>query len=78
MMLAFVFVECAVGMEAHVKQAVERVQGVLEAHATTGGVYDLVVKIDEAESKLRDIVQQIRNIQGVGSALTSIVYADAR
>ncbi len=77
-MLAFVFVECAVGMEKYVKQAVEQVQGVIEAHATSGGVYDLVVKIDEVESKLRDIVQQIRGIQGVGSALTSIVYANAR
>jgi hypothetical protein len=77
-MLAFVFVECAAGMEAHVKQAVERVQGVIEAHATTGGVYDLVVKVDGAEEKLRQVLQQIKNVQGVGSALTSIVYANAR
>jgi DNA-binding Lrp family transcriptional regulator len=65
-------------MEAHVKQAVEKVQGVLEAHATTGGVYDLIVKVDGAEEKLREVLQQIKNVQGVGSALTSIVYANAR
>lgn len=76
-MLAFVFVECAVGMEEHVKHAVEQVQGVLEAHATSGGVYDLIVKIDsEVENKLREVLQQIKGIQGVGSALTSIVYSD--
>lgn len=78
MMLAFVFVECAAGMEAHVKQAVEKIHGVLEAHATTGGVYDLVVKVDGVEEVLRDVLQQIKNVQGVGSALTSIVYANAR
>lgn len=77
-MLAFVFVECAAGMEAHVKEIIEKVHGVLEAHATTGGIYDLIVKVDGAEDKLRDVLQQIKNIQGVGSALTSIVYADAR
>ena len=73
-MLAFVFVECAAGMELHAKAAVEKVRGVLEVHAITGGVYDMVVKVDETEARLQDIIQQIRGVSGVSSALTSIVY----
>lgn len=77
MTLAFVFVNCGFDQAGSVEKSLKDIQGVLEAHTTTG-IYDLILKVRaEDESKFQELIKKIKNINGVTSTLTSITYSNA-
>ncbi|HEX7032926.1 MAG TPA: Lrp/AsnC ligand binding domain-containing protein [Nitrososphaera sp.] len=74
MTLAFVFVNCAFDQTSSVEKALKEIDGVLEAHTTTG-IYDLILKVQaEDEVKFQELIKKIKSINGVTSTLTSITY----
>ena len=65
------------GKDENVKQAAQQLGNVVEVYATTGGIYDLVAKIEgKEENELRDVLREIKGLEGVASTLTSIIYSD--
>ncbi len=75
MILAFVFVNCAFDQISSVEKEVREIDGVLEAHTTTG-IYDLILKAQaEDEAKFQELIKKIKTINGVTSTLTSITYS---
>lgn len=71
---AIVFVNCAVEQAASIEKAAKNIEGVLEANTTTG-IYDLIMKVQaDDEIKLQEVIKSIKNISGVTSTLTSIIY----
>ncbi len=74
-MHAFVFIECAVGLESAVKATLQQLQNVIDVYAVSGGIYDLVVKVEgQDENQLRKVLEEIKRVQGVTSTLTSVIY----
>lgn len=75
MIVAFVFVNCAFDQNSSVEKAVREIDGVLEAHSTTG-IYDLILKVQaKDEMKFQELIRKIKSISGVTSTLTSIAYS---
>ncbi|HXG05781.1 MAG TPA: Lrp/AsnC ligand binding domain-containing protein [Nitrososphaera sp.] len=73
--MAFVFVNCAFDQNSSVEKAVREIDGVLEAHSTTG-IYDLILKVQaKDEMKFQELIRKIKSISGVTSTLTSIAYS---
>jgi Lrp/AsnC family transcriptional regulator for asnA, asnC and gidA len=71
---AFIFVNCLLTMTGVVEHVAKLTEGVLEAYPTTG-IYDLILKVKAAdELKLQNVLQKVKSIQGVASAMTSIIY----
>ena len=71
---AFVFVNCLLTMTGIVENIAKITEGVLETHPTTG-IYDLILKVKAVdEISLRDVLNRIKDIHGVASTLTSIIY----
>ncbi len=74
MILAFVFVNCAFDQISSAEKAAKEIDGVLEAHTTTG-IYDLILKVQARdEAKFQELIKKIKSISGVTSTLTSITY----
>ena len=75
--MAFVLVNCAFDQFASIARTVKEIQGVLEAHPTTG-IYDLILKVEaEDESKFQELIKKIRSISGVTSTVENITYTAA-
>jgi len=76
MTLAFVLVECAIGLAASVEQTVKKVQGVVEAHVIRSGTdYDLIVKVQaEDEGQFKTTITNLKRVAGVAAIAVSVVY----
>ncbi len=75
MTLALIFVNCIADRQEDIRKRIMEIEGVLEAHMTTG-IYDLILKAEgESEAKLReDIIRKVRATGGVKSTTTMIVF----
>ncbi|MCI0556901.1 MAG: Lrp/AsnC ligand binding domain-containing protein [Nitrososphaera sp.] len=74
MPLAFVFVECKEGQALTVKKLAEQINGVQEAHSTTGSRFDVVVKVRaKDEQNLHGVLSALRRLGGIAALATSIV-----
>jgi DNA-binding Lrp family transcriptional regulator len=69
---AFIFVNCFLAMAGAVENMAKITEGVSGAYVTTG-IYDLILKIQVQDDKLRDVIQKIKSIPGVASLMTSII-----
>ena len=75
--MALVLVNCAFDQVALIARTVKAIQGVLEAHTTTG-IYDLILKVEaEDESKFQELIKKIKSINGVTSTVENITYTAA-
>lgn len=76
MRLAFVLVECAMGLASSAEQTIKKVQGVVEAHSIKSGTdYDLILKVQaEDEGQFRTTIINLKKIAGVAAIAVSIVY----
>jgi DNA-binding Lrp family transcriptional regulator len=73
MLLAYILINTEIGDEERVYDALNRTDGVIEAHIVYG-VYDIVAKIQaEDTDELRSVVEKIRKKSGLRSTLTLIV-----
>jgi hypothetical protein len=59
-------------MAAAVENVAKMTEGVSGAYATTG-IYDLVVKIQVHDDKLKEVIRKVKSIPGVASVITSII-----
>jgi len=68
---AYVLMNCTLGSEKNVLDALRKLEGVKEAHGTLG-LYDIVVQIESvSEEKLQEIVtSKIRKMQNIQSTMT--------
>jgi DNA-binding Lrp family transcriptional regulator len=72
--VAFVLINTEIDAMEKVLKALKDVEGVKEAYSVFG-VYDVVVKVEEASmDKIKDLITyRIRRLDGVSSSLTMIV-----
>lgn len=75
MISAVVLVNTDIGSQEKVLESLKLVEGVEEAHALYGGVYDLLIKIKAISiDKLKDITKLIiKKVDGVTSSLTLMI-----
>ena len=77
MTLALLFIECLKEQAENVKRLVKQVHGVSEAHSTSTGRYDVIVKVEtEDEQKLKSAVYAIKGIAGIVAVVASITYGN--
>jgi len=73
MLMAYILINTEIGDEEKVYEALQNMEGVVEAHIVYG-VYDIVAKIHaENTDELRNVVENIRKKAGLRSTLTLIV-----
>ena len=77
MTLAFVLIECAMGLASSAEQTIKKIQGVVEAHAIRSGTdYDLIVKVRaEDEGQFKTTITDLKRVAGVAAIAVSVVYA---
>lgn len=74
MPLAFVFVNCVQNQLPELERKVREVSGVVESYSTNG-IYDMLLKVKtENDIALRDVINKVKKIRGIASAITSIAY----
>lgn len=76
MTVAFLFIECLKDQAENVQRLAKQVQGVLDAHPTSGAGYDLVVKVETDEDKLKHVVRAVSGMAGIAAVITSIAYGN--
>ena len=67
-----------IGSQEKVLESLKLVEGVEEAHALYGRVYDLLIKIKATSfDRLKDIIKsRIKQVNGVTSSLTLMIVED--
>ncbi len=66
---SYVLINCEVGYEKPVLEELKQFENIADVTGTFGP-YDIIVKVKEKPKTLREIVEQIRQIQHITSTLT--------
>jgi len=69
MLDSYVLINCKVGYEKPVLEELKQFENIIDVTGTYGP-YDIIVKVKEKPKTLREIVEQIRQIQHITSTLT--------
>ena len=69
MLDSYVLINCEVGYEKPVLEELKQFENITDVTGTFGP-YDIIVKVKEKPKTLREIVEQIRQIQHITSTLT--------
>ncbi len=69
MLDSYVLINCKVGYEKPVLEELKQFENITDVTGTFGP-YDIIVKVKEKPKTLREIVEQIRQIQHITSTLT--------
>lgn len=73
MTIAYVLISTEIGAEASVLESLRSMSEVVEGYIIYG-IYDIIAKLNvENEEKLKEVVTNIRRIEGVKSTLTILV-----
>ena len=66
---SYVLINCEIGCEKPVLEELKQFENITDVTGTFGP-YDIIVKVKEKPKTLREIVEQIRQIQNITSTLT--------